>query len=352
MISRILGLHDMHDSGVHPGRPRAIKLVDCSLTYYWRTRQIVGDGCLIDVRWYEPHQALDDPERRAQEWWERRKAFILAIPAAENVVYEGYNEIGDAEAAAHCRFEVERLRLLHQQGRRACVLNASVGTPSSQTAWGEYAPMLASMHSTDVVGLHEYWVDEEGIDNRWHVGRFTLPEVARWLQGKRLLITEAGRDIINDPGLPPDRRGAPGWQLTCDADQCLRDLRKAAAFYAAQPNVAGVVIFQAGSWDREKWGAFDVADLWPRVVAEYPPEEEAPVTTIPYFHSSRQGHGITHVILHNTEGSADAAEAWFRNPNNPYRSSAHVIVRSSGEIMRLIPDELAAHHAGYGSIPG
>ena len=114
-----------------------------------------------------------------------------------------------------------------------------------------------------------------------------------------------------------------------------------------------MTIFQHGAID-PTWKDYEVREIWPRVVAEYaaPVVVEPPPPAIPYYHSSRQGSAISYVILHDTESSAAAAQAWFRDPNNTSQSSSHVIVTSKGEVWRLVPDELAAHHAGYGSIPG
>jgi len=76
------------------------------------------------------------------------------------------------------------------------------------------------------------------------------------------------------------------------------------------------------------------------------------MVAIPYYYQSRQGYKITHIVLHDTEGTAEAAESWFRNPNNPLQSSAHKIVTDDGNEWNIIPDNLGANHAGYGTIPG
>ena len=60
-------------------------LVDCSPEYYAQVRAMMGPDVLIEMRWTErdDYQPLDDPERRADEWWARRRRAIEAIPAGD-----------------------------------------------------------------------------------------------------------------------------------------------------------------------------------------------------------------------------------------------------------------------------
>jgi len=73
---------------------------------------------------------------------------------------------------------------------------------------------------------------------------------------------------------------------------------------------------------------------------------------VPYWHSDRHGYAPAWLIMHDTEGSADASLAWWRSPDNPGKSSAHYLVRSNGEVVPVVPEHLAAHHAGGGKWPG
>jgi N-acetyl-anhydromuramyl-L-alanine amidase AmpD len=78
----------------------------------------------------------------------------------------------------------------------------------------------------------------------------------------------------------------------------------------------------------------------------------APDQECPYYHSDRHGMTPQFIILHDTEGSAEAALSWWRDPQNPYQSSAHDLVRADGVVVHCVPYELAAHHAGGGRWPG
>ena len=350
-ISRRIGLHIINGTSLALGAPTVLKLVDPSLDTYRRVRAEVGADCLIVVRWYHAQQPLDNPARNASDWFNAHRAWMQSIPDPDRTVFEGWNEIGDAQAPQYAAFELARLQLLHSAGRRACVGNWSVGCPDLPV-WPVYAPMLAAMRDTDALGLHEYWSDRADLENVWHVRRFTLPAVAANIGSRKIVVTECGRDYT-----PDTNKGKPGWMLTCSSNEYLGDLARLGQLYDGCPNVIGATVFQTGSSDPQ-WGPFNVWSVWPSVVAEYasapvtpPPTQEAPVS-IPYFHSSRDGYAITDIVIHDTEGTAAAAEYWFRAPSNTGRSSAHVIVTSKGEIMRLIPDELSAHHAGYATVPG
>lgn len=268
-ISRKIGLHIFGGTSAPLGRPTVVKLVDPSEAYYRQVRAAVGPDCLIVVRWYHDAQPLDEPAANALDWYRRHEWFINAIPASERVVYEGWNEIGDAQAASYAIFERARLQLLHNIGRHGCVGNWSVGCPDFG-AWPLYAPALAVMNEGDVVGLHEYWSDHADIDNVWHVRRFTLPPVAAHLGNRRIVITECGRDVV-------ENKGAAGWQHTTNEAGFLDDLRRAGELYAACPNVIGATVYQTGSVD-PKWSSFNVFHVWPRVVAEY---DSAPTPNIP-----------------------------------------------------------------------
>ena len=276
-ISRRIGLHIINSTGLALGRPAVVKLVDPSLEYYNQVRAEVGPDCLIVVRWYHKPQPVNNPAANAAEWFYAHRDWMQAIPDADRTVFEGYNEIGDEQAAQYAAFEIARLALLHHIGRRACVGNWSVGCPDLPV-WMVYDQMLRAMHSTDVVGLHEYWSDHADLENIWHVRRFTLPSVAAHLQGKQIVVTECGRDIV-------EGKGRPGWMLTCSADEYRSDLRRLGELYDGCPNVIGATVFQTGSSDPQ-WGPFNVYGLWPSVVAEYaapttPPVTAPPVTTPP-----------------------------------------------------------------------
>lgn len=239
--------------------PRLVKLVDASVGYVRQVRAQVGPRCVILIRWYEPEQPLTDPTARARQWFERRRAEMLLMreAAGPNIAFEAYNEIPDHLATAYCRFECERLALMHAAGLRAVVGNFSVGTPDLPT-WAAYRPMLQAMREGDLLGLHEYWSDHADLGNHWHVGRWRLlPE----LDGIPIVVTECGRDVV-------EGRGQPGWRKSCGADAFLVDLRVYNSILMQQDRILGATVFGGGKI-YSPWQSFEVNDIWPRVVAEY-----------------------------------------------------------------------------------
>jgi len=61
-------------------------------------------------------------------------------------------------------------------------------------------------------------------------------------------------------------------------------------------------------------------------------------------HSGRQGAPITLLVIHATVGPYDASLAWLCNPAS--KVSTHYLIRKDGHIAQLVPDDLAAWHAG------
>jgi murein DD-endopeptidase MepM/ murein hydrolase activator NlpD len=271
-----LGLHILGGFGGGLGRPRIVKLVDASVEYIRQVRALVGDGCALIVRWTEPSQPLDDPVRRAREWYDRRRPSMVDTGA----YYEGYNEIADSQAGAFAAFEVERLRLMHAGGRRCAVGSWSVGCPDIPV-WAVYAPVLSAMYATDAVSLHEYWSHAADLGNPWHVGRWRLvPE----LVGKQIAVTECGRDVV-------EGRGYSGWKRdpTLTANGYLRELREYNALVETAPNVLGATIFTAGQIVDPQWAPFSINEIAPTITAEstqdapvvVPPTPEPPTPTPP-----------------------------------------------------------------------
>jgi hypothetical protein len=255
---RKIGLHILNGTNLKLGRPAIVKLVDPSVEYVKQIRDEVGPNCTILVRFMDYEQLLDNPENRAAEWFTRHLPKMQAM-TDPYVVFEGYNEIPDELARPYCTFEMNRLWLMHAKGLRAGVGNFSVGRPH-ESVWSIYQPMLREMHDKDILCLHEYWADQADIWNPWHVGRFALPEVAPYVNGKAIAITEAGRDFV-------EGRGAPGWKRTCGEGEYLADLLFADEVYCKHDQVIGFTVFQVGSRDPQ-FDSFDVYDLWSKVVAE------------------------------------------------------------------------------------
>lgn len=61
-------------------------------------------------------------------------------------------------------------------------------------------------------------------------------------------------------------------------------------------------------------------------------------------HSSRDGADISMLCLHATVGSYASSLAWLTNPNSGV--STHYLISKAGYIAQLVPDSLAAWHAG------
>lgn len=67
-------------------------------------------------------------------------------------------------------------------------------------------------------------------------------------------------------------------------------------------------------------------------------------TSIASSNRERRRVGIDMLVIHATAGSARSALAWLTNP--AAKVSAHFVIDKTGRIYQLVPDELAAWHAG------
>lgn len=255
-ISTKIGLHIIGGASVPLGRPAVVKLVDPSSGYVAQVRQQVGPDTLIVVRWTQAEQHLSEPLESARGWCYYHGDQIVQMMDYGPIVFEGYNEVADQQAAEYCRFEVERIEILHSWGASAVVGNFSVGTPDLPT-WAAYQTMLDAMGPGDFIGLHEYWADWESLHNIYHVRRFLrVPELA----GKRIIITECGRDVV-------EGRGQPGWKRSdMHWGSYFAELAELGRLYDACPQVVGACVFTVGGFG---WGDFDVSEIWPHVVAGY-----------------------------------------------------------------------------------
>jgi N-acetyl-anhydromuramyl-L-alanine amidase AmpD len=342
------GLHIISGFSGALGQPRVVKLVEASVEYVRQVRQEVGPACIIVVRWHEPEQPLSDPVAAARAWFQRRQPAMKAMAENDrNVAFEGYNEVGDGQAAAYAAFEVERLRLMHQAGLRAVVGNFSVGTPH-ESLWGTaYKPMLAAMGPGDFLGLHEYWQNTAELDNRWLCGRWTLmPE----LKGVPIIITELGRE-------------SGGWRASSNPAQYLAELEKYNAIMEASPNVLGGVVFTAGG---QGWDAYHPDEIWPQVVGKYtgapwtdPSHPQTQVPGVPYYCTERvdaagKRYAPQYIVIHGTEAPRDAALAsWKVSSGSPSGQSMHDLVTVTGLVVHCVPyDKAACHLSANIQIPG
>lgn len=66
-----------------------------------------------------------------------------------------------------------------------------------------------------------------------------------------------------------------------------------------------------------------------------------------HWRAGRDGHSITHIIIHTMQGSYSGSIGWFRDPANPYDTSTHYLIRSSdGDITQMVEEADTAHHIG------
>lgn len=70
-----------------------------------------------------------------------------------------------------------------------------------------------------------------------------------------------------------------------------------------------------------------------------------------YTNSNRGAAEIDWIVVHITDGSFSSAVNWFKDPDNPYDTSAHYVIRNSdGYCKQMVRDEDLAHHAaGFNS---
>lgn len=362
-----IGLHILNGTRTPLGTPRVVKLVNVSPLYVREVRNTVGPKCLIIVRWETTHQPLDNPAQNAQEWFDNHLAEMRAMNDA-NVLFEGDNEhdLGknspefQDRARAFCAKEVKRLQLMHAAGFRSVIGNFSVGHPH-QDLWPLFAPMLNEMWAGDYLGLHEYWEVPTELDDRWICGRWTIPEIARYIGTTPIVVTEIGH-------------GRGGWKQNISAAQYLQELEKYNALLEAYPNVVGAVVFSTVG-PAQGWASYDPSDLWGQVIGRYtgeswtdpsfaapvpqPKPPSVPTDPVIEFYPTtnwgyprgvsgkvgRKGHAPIAIIYHVSGGSLRATRNYILNPASEV--SYHFCVGVNGEIEQYVDEANAAWHAGH-----
>ena len=288
-IWRGMGLQIIGGSDVPLGKPKVVKLVDCSPEYARDVIKQVGPECLVVIRTTRfDADWMKDPRGSAWAWidWYGREWQALAdeFPA---LCFEGVNEPADEDADAYVRWECIRL---DGADCRVVVGNWSVGRPS-EAVFPKYAEIFRRMGIHDFVGWHCYAGAYKHISNPWHTHRWALPAFAPYLAGQNNLVTECGADFVKDDNLPESEWGARGWKaLKLTGTEYLDWLRRFGEIYAdgASGPVAGACVFQTGNDPR--WTDYDVRELWPRVVAEY--ADAAPVEPEPSGEWVRMGEPV------------------------------------------------------------
>lgn len=217
---------------LHSCKPRVVK-INNAFGDNPRLIKELSPNTIIIGRFVTDHQPMDgDPKQRAREWWERHKDTILSQPHVD--YWEGYNEpIGggiDVDGMRwYAEFEAERVRILAQHGKKACIGNFATGCPevnerNGVKMWELFYPAIdAALQHGGVLGLHEYgapWMNiwfEDDKKEGWLCGRYR--KVYNWYLKPTnrvipLVITECGIDgdvCANNTGISGGWRNFTDW---------------------------------------------------------------------------------------------------------------------------------------------
>jgi hypothetical protein len=244
---------------VREARPKVVKLLD----NFGGARDIkaASPGTIVIGRIYEPDQPQDgDAGQRAQQWFDRHRATITDNPLVD--YWEGYNEpaAGTVEQVDwYGRMEEARVRILAQNGGRACIGNFSMGVPdvTNPAAWPAfYRAIDAARQNGGILGLHEYGTPmqqyfDSAAGEGWLCGRYRKVYRQFLIPSGRslpLAITETGVD-----GLAPG-----GWKNHFTAAQYMDQLRWYDGVIRQDSYVIGATIF---TLDLGGWDSFDVGPI-------------------------------------------------------------------------------------------
>lgn len=244
----------------------------------------VAPGALVIGRRYTPldAQALYQqgltPTDAAVEFIGRQQSTYEANPTI--IYWEGPNEpVWNTSEEMHWygNFEIERMRLMEEQGRRCVIGNFATGTPPL-TLWPDFVPAcrFAREHG-HILGLHEYscpwmwWMTgkhqidptEDQGDEGWTTLRYRKVYRAYLIPhdaAPPLVITECGIDplVIPKPaGMPAGayRQLRSWWAGRGDPDYADQLLWYAGEL-AKDAYVVGATTF---TWGSDKWPDFELA---------------------------------------------------------------------------------------------
>lgn len=292
-----------------------------------------------------------------------------------------------ADLANLREYSIGAMQEANARGLKLCILNLSEGNPGADPGltgeaarqserWKLAQLVEAVKYACDhghYVGLHAYWrPDLEGPDGRWHALGRVVWNVEQWalmgvdLSKLQLLVGECGVDGALEGGAYEGWIRYYGHDYNAYADE----MHKAEMYAGQYPWMKALLYFISGPYPG-LWESYDVDEQLLRAAAgriaassatQPQPEQPEPPTPEPahlgpdpsvlYYHSDRHGYAPQWLIIHDTEGPAVAALTWWHNKTNPGKSSAHYLVCSDGEIVPVVPEHLAAHHAGGGAWPG
>jgi hypothetical protein len=247
---------------VAEAKPPILKILD-SFSAAREVKRISPETKIIG-RAFLAQQPMDgDPVQRAREWWDRTKSLILQYPEID--YWEGYNEpvIQTHELmrwyAAH---EKERVRILAENGRKACIANFSVGNPDLPLWPSFYDAIDAAIAQGGILGLHEYGTPmqqlfDETAGEGWLTGRYRKLYRQFLIPANKVIplaITETGVDVV-----------APaGWKNHFTEEEYLEQLKWYDGLLREDDYVLGATIF---ALEIPGWFSFDIAPIVDRLAA-------------------------------------------------------------------------------------
>lgn len=237
-----------------------VKLVDPSIVDIQRVRQLAGPNTWIIVRFYFESQPLTDPIGEAQVWCRRADPYLQA-ELDERVVFEGYNEISDADTEANAVFEQYRQNFLHTFKRGGVYGNHGVGNLTKQKE-KPYKRLVENFSPLDFWGWHSYWGVADTVSNPWHTTRWQVLDL---LKNVPAFLTEAGRDYVKDDNIARASWGARGWRKgKVSEDAYLQEIIHMGAILMNFPFIAGAALFLVGPCERQ-WDAYQSEGIYAKI---------------------------------------------------------------------------------------
>ena len=257
----MLGPYVIVDTPFSLAGAQTVKLMDPSEEYIRQIREEIGPERLIVVRWWHKTQPLKRPREEAQALVVERLPQILSVKDA-NVVFElGYNEVPDDYIEALSEFDNVLLEAGRRHDFRVGIGQFSAGTPKIGL-WGKYQA-LENLRDQDALMLHEYYADLKDIDNIWHIRRWRVPGCPSAFVNAPKIISETGRDYLEDLIKVGKHPGYPGWRLAdIGWDKYLYELKALGDVYAQESTVLGAHVFCMGRRYDTKWDAYQFNAFW------------------------------------------------------------------------------------------
>ena len=237
-----------------------VKLLDPSIETIKLTRASVGPNTWIVVRKFFKYQPLTDPVGEAFDWC---NIFLPYVTRGldKRVVFEGYNEISEADTEKNALFEGVRQDFLHTYGYGGVYGNHSVGNLNNDNA-KPYQGLINNFSNQDFFGWHSYWGTKATVLNPWHTMRWSLIDL---LKDVPAFITECGRDYVKDKNLPQDQWGRRGWKLggISEADY-LTEISTFSDALDTSPNIAGAALFLVGPCESQ-WNNYQSEEVYRKI---------------------------------------------------------------------------------------